>query len=79
MKKTDIAMIVLIASVSVVVAYFVASAIPVLKVSDKGEMAPSIQKIEVNPEGLAPDEKVFNSSAINPTVETLIGGESVAP
>lgn len=79
MKKTDIAMIILIASVSVLAAYFVAKAIPVLSATQEGTTAPSIQKIEVDSGGLKPDVKVFNSNAINPTVETLIGGESVAP
>lgn len=71
MKKTDIAMIILIAGLSVFVAFLVANSIPALKISEKGEKVPTIERVtaEVTP----PDSKLFNSEAINPTVETVIG------
>jgi ABC-type cobalt transport system substrate-binding protein len=69
MKKTDIAMIILIAVVSVMVAFFVTRTIfggsdtEVIKVK-------SIERIEsvISP----PDQSIFNSDAINPAVEVQI-------
>ena len=71
MKKTDIAMIVLIASVSVLAAYFIAKATPIGNSSEEAVTIKTIDRIEtaVTP----PDEAVFNSDAINPTVEIYIG------
>lgn len=71
MKKTDIAMIILIASLSVFVAVIIANSLPALKVSEKGEQVPTMERVtsDVTP----PDTKLFNSEAINPTVETVIG------
>ena len=71
MKKTDIAMIILIASVSVLVAFGVVSAIPGLKLSDKPVKVKTADKFTAD---LAePDSEVFNTSAINPTVGVTIG------
>lgn len=74
MKKSDIAMIILIASVSVMIAFVVASNIPILQSSKNGEKVRTIEQIssKVND----PDTKVFNDNAINPTVETVIGGDA---
>jgi len=71
MKKTDIAMIIFIASIAILVAFFIASNVPFLQVSKKGESVPTIESI--SSEVTNPDTKVFNESAINPTVETVIG------
>ena len=71
MKKTDIAMIILVASLSIVVAYFVASAIPALNVSDLKE---NVQKTDAISPDLAPvDARLFSKDAINPTQQTVIG------
>ena len=71
MKKTDVAMIILVASVSIVVAYFVASAIPALNVSDLKE---NVQKTNTIKPDLAPvDVRLFSKDAINPTQQTVIG------
>lgn len=71
MKKSDIAMIVLIASLSVMVGFFIASNVPFLKLSENGESVDTIERM--TSEVTKPDTKVFNSTAINPTVETVIG------
>lgn len=69
MKKTDIAMIVLIAVVSVMIAFFVTRAIfggsdtEVVKVKTIDRIESSI---------IEPDSKIFNSDAINPAVEVQI-------
>lgn len=74
MKKTDVAMIVLIASMSVFVSYFVANSLPFLTASSKPVTVKTadaiIDKIE------EPDASVFNVQAINPTVEVIIGGSA---
>lgn len=71
MKKTDIAMIILIASVSVGVAFAAVSAIPALK--DSSEVV-EVETIEEYSETLDdPDPTVFNTDAVNPTVDVTIG------
>ncbi len=72
MKKSDIAMIILIASVAVIVAFFVANSLPFLKLDPQGVKYKTIDKIE--PTATEPDTALFNSDAINPTVKTVIGG-----
>ncbi len=71
MKKTDIAMIIFIASIAVMAAFAIANNVPFLQVSKKGESVPTIEVI--SSKVADPDPKVFNSDAINPTVETFIG------
>jgi hypothetical protein len=69
MKKTDLAMIVLIAAVSVGVAYFVASSF-LGEMDNKGVKVQTVDVITsiVEP----PDPRIFNSNAINPSVEVNI-------
>ena len=71
MKKTDIAMIILIASISVVVAFFVASNIPFLQMPQRGTKVETVEKLSDTID--EPDSAVFNKEAINPAVETIIG------
>lgn len=71
MKKSDIAMIILIASVSVLVAYFVAKAL----IGDVQNQSVEVKTAEpITAEINKPDPTVFNKDAINPTVEVIIGG-----
>lgn len=76
MKKSDIAMIILIASLSVGVAYFVANALPFLKVNEEGVVVKTTE--EIKSEVKKPSTKIFNEDAINPTIETVIGGNAPA-
>jgi len=76
MKKTDIAMIILIASVSVGIAYGAVSAIPGLKLSEEPVKVKTIEKYKAGLD--EPDERVFNKDAINPTVDVTIGGSSAS-
>lgn len=73
MKKSDIAMIILIASVSMMIAFAIASNISFLRVDDKPEEVSVIDPIspEINDK---PSAEIFNKDAINPTVKTVIGG-----
>lgn len=70
MKNTDIAMIVLIAFVAVIGAFFGTKAVlgDMLKTGDE-----SVETIEpISSTITPPDEEVFNSDAINPAVEVQI-------
>lgn len=70
MKKTDIATIILIASISVLVAYFAAKAL----IGDVQNESVKVKTTEpITTEVAEPDPTVFNSDAINPTVEVIIG------
>jgi len=72
MKKSDIAMIILIAAVSMMLAYFAAQTI-LGNVQNESVQVKTIDRIST--EVTEPDPSVFNSNAINPTVEVIIGGD----
>lgn len=69
MKKSDIAMIILIASVSVLLAYFVAKAI-FGDVYTGSARVKTIDRIDSSVE--QPSSEIFNSDAINPSVPVEI-------
>lgn len=74
MKKSDIAMIILIAGVSAMVAFLIGSQFDFLRPDPKGTAVPTAKSISGDvPEA---DAKVFNSTSINPTVQTVIGGNT---
>jgi hypothetical protein len=76
MKKSDIAMIILIASVSVMIAYFVAKAI----VGDVQNETVKVKTTDtISTDITQPDASVFNTNAINPTVEVIIGNQATSP
>lgn len=70
MKNTDIAMIILVASISVVVSYFLGNAI-LGDPNDRVENISYMNKIDSNIQ--QPDVETFNSHALNPTVEVYVG------
>jgi hypothetical protein len=72
MKKSDLAMIILIASMSAIIAFAIGNSIPALKPDSAGVKVPTAEKVES--EVTPPDQTVFNKDAINPTVQTVIGG-----
>lgn len=74
MKKTDIAMLILIASVAVLVTFFIGNSLPFLKPSEEGVKVKTVTAISEDIE--EPDTTVFNENAINPTVEVVVGGGS---
>lgn len=70
MKKSDIAMLVLIASVSMGVAYFVAGAL----LKSPNEQTVKVKQVTmISPDIELPSSATFNKDAINPTVEVIIG------
>lgn len=75
MKRTELVMIVLIASISVLVAYFVAQSV-LGGQSNESVNVKTIEKIDSSFQ--EPDETIFNENAINPAVEVQITGSSEA-
>lgn len=76
MKKTDIAMIILIATVGVAIAFFGVKALLGEQATDE-QSVPSVERVEsdITP----PDARIFNSEAINPSVEVEIEGRGPSP
>lgn len=71
MKKADIAMIILIASVSVLVSYFVARSI----FGDVYNGAAKVKTIDrIDSTIIEPSADIFNKNAINPAVQVQING-----
>lgn len=70
MKRSDIFTIILIVSIGVIAAFLACSAI----LGDPDEKSVTFKKIDVISADLSePDPEVFNTSAINPTVEVYVG------
>lgn len=71
MKKSDLAMIVFIASVSVLIAFLIAKAI-------FGDVYNGTAKVKIiekyTSQVVQPDEDIFNENAINPTIQITITG-----
>ena len=66
-------MIILIASISVLVAYFVAKAV----VGDVQNETVKVKTAEsISTDITQPDTSVFNTNAINPTVQVIIGDQA---
>ncbi len=73
MKKTDIAMIVLIATVCVVAAFFITRGV----LGDPGAETVKVKTVEqISSEITEPDPTIFNSDAINPAVQVQINSET---
>ncbi|MCB9819906.1 hypothetical protein H6796_01225 [Candidatus Nomurabacteria bacterium] len=74
MKKTDIAMIILIASLAAGIAYFSVSSISMLKPPSEPVEVDYMDKFSSTTVA-EPDPTIFNKQAINPTVKVTIGEE----
>ena len=73
MKKNDIALIVLIVSISLVGTYFIAKAI----IGEPKNSAVSAEVVEpISADIVQPSNKIFNKDAINPTVNIQIGNSA---
>lgn len=73
MKRSDIAMIVLIASVSLLVSFFAVQAIFGETATENAKVK-TIEKIDASI--VEPDTSIFNENAINPAVEVQVGSGS---
>ena len=74
MKKSDYAMIILIATLGVVTAYLLAINLSFLRPPQDGVKVQTMEQIST--EVAEPSEKIFNKDAINPTVEVVVGGDN---
>lgn len=75
MKKTEIAAILLIASVSMMVTFFATKMI----VGDKIKHEATVkQAITIEQDVVKPSATIFNREAINPTVEVYVSGQGSA-
>lgn len=72
MKNSDIATLILIASASMLIAYFVTDGL-IGKPANESVKVKTIDSISA--EIQEPDENIFNKDAINPTVEVVIGDQ----
>lgn len=73
MKKNDFAAIILIASISLLLAWVTASSL----IGEPKKSAQKVKTIEpISAEVEKPSKEIFNKDAINPTVETSIGKSS---
>ncbi len=71
MKRSEMALIILVVAVSLFSSYFLLNAL--LGKPDESSM--EVKTIEpLASEVVKPNKNVFNSEAINPTVEIIIGG-----
>lgn len=70
MKNSDISAIIVIAFVSMFVAYFVADAVIG---KSNGESVKVLTVEPITADVQTPDSAIFNKDAINPTVEVVIG------
>lgn len=72
MKRSDIAALIVVASISMIIAYFVADGF-----FGTGGLASEKATVKtankITAEVVQPDSSIFNKDAINPTVEVLIG------
>lgn len=77
MKRSEIAMIILIASLSMLLTFTLAQSL----LGDKIKRKASVEQAQAISEDLTdPAKRVFNKDAINPTVEVCIeGGQSATP
>lgn len=74
MKKTDIALIIMITSISAGLSWWVAS-VTIAKSSDEPIVVRTVEGINVGDQKV--DSKVFYENAINPTVEATISGTEI--
>jgi hypothetical protein len=73
MKKNDIAVIILIVSISLVLSFFGAKAL----LGDPKTQAAKAEVVEpISADITTPSNKIFNKDAINPTVNIQIGNSS---
>lgn len=76
MKKSDYALIVLIAGGSLLVSYFTVNSLPIFQDIGKPVTVKVAKPIEATVDDL--DKRVFNEQAINPTVEIYISNQNKA-
>ena len=73
MKKNDLALLIFIIAITLLVAYFVGKAV----IGEPKSKPVQVDKVvSIQSDYPAPDSRVFNGKAIDPTVNIAIGGQS---
>lgn len=73
MKKSDLALIVLVVSISLVASYFILNAF----IGQPADNTQTVEQVEpISAELPEPSKKIFNDKAIDPTVVIEIGNPS---
>lgn len=73
MKKTDIALLILVVALSGLITYFIANAL----MGSSKQLSATVTVVEpITPDIELPRSSVFNASAINPGVQIRIGDSS---
>ena len=73
MKKSDIAVLILIVGISLIVTYFVGQAI----LGNTGQKQATVEVTDaISSDVKAPDSSIFNKDAINPTVSIKVSGSN---
>jgi hypothetical protein len=74
MKKTDVAMIIFVASISMLLSYFLVRTV----LGEVYSGSATVQTIDkIDPDIAEPDPKIFNENAINPAIPVEITGTDV--
>lgn len=74
MKKTDLALIIIIVTISAGLSYWIAS-MTIGQSSDQPIVVRTVEGIQTD--NITVDETVFAKNAINPTVEATISGQDI--
>ncbi len=73
MKKTDIALLILIVALSGLITYFIANAL----LGSQKQLTAKVTEVEPVKSSIeTPEESVFNANAINPAIQIKIGDSS---
>ena len=73
MKKTDIALLILIVALSGLITYFIANAL----LGSQKQLTAKVTEVQpVKSSIVMPEESVFNANAINPAIQIKIGDSS---
>lgn len=72
MKKSDLSMVILVAFISIVAAFFLSNTL----FGNLKEQSVDVKTIDTySAEFIKPDIKVFNKEAINPTIDVIVDPE----
>lgn len=75
MKKTEVAMTLLIASVAMIAAFFLTRAMFGSEIEREATVETADPIVQDNSNGISISRRVFNEQALNPTVEVYVNGD----
>ena len=75
MKKTEVAMTLLIASVAMIAAFFLTRALFGSEIEREATVETADPIVQDSSNGISISRRVFNEQALNPTVEVYVNGD----